>query len=67
MKVQQTSSQEVNLRRDAAAAAEGHSFHAAAAAAAFHQQSTVAWRVSVLDPEATSGLPKDQLLLQTGT
>ena len=66
MKVQQTSSQEVNLRRDAAAAAEGHSFHAAAAAA-FHQQSTVAWRVSVLDPEATSGLPKDHLLLQTGT
>ena len=52
MKVQQTSSQEVNLRRDATAATEGHSFHGAAVA--FHQQSTLAWRVGVLDQEATS-------------
>ena len=52
MKAQQTSSQEVNLRRDATAATEGHSFHAAAVA--YHQQSTLAWRVGVLDQEATS-------------
>ena len=47
MKVQQTASQEVNLRGDATAATEGHSFHAAAIA--FHQQGTLAWRVGVLD------------------
>ena len=52
MKVHQTSSQEVSLRRDATVATEGHSFHAAAVA--FHQQSTLAWRVGVLDQEATS-------------
>ena len=55
MNVQQTSSQEVNLRnlrRDATPATEGHSFHAAAVA--FHQQSTLAWRVGVFDQEATS-------------
>ena len=52
MKVQQTSSQEANLRRDATAATEGHSFRAAAIA--FHQQSMLAWRVDVLDHEATS-------------
>ena len=59
MKVQQTSSQEVNLRRDATAATEGHSFHAAAVA--FHQQSTLAWRVGVLDQEATSPVVSDCL------
>ena len=52
MKVQQTSSQEVNLRRDATAATEGHFFRAAAVA--FHQQSTLAWKVGVLNQEATS-------------
>ena len=52
MKVQQTPSQEINLRRDATAATEGHFFHAAAVA--FHQRSTLAWRVGVLDQEATS-------------
>ena len=46
------SSQEVNPRRDATAATEGHSFHAAAVA--FHQQSTLAWRVGVVNQEATS-------------
>ena len=45
MKVQQTSSQEVNLRRDATAATDGHSVHAAAVAS--HQQSTLAWKVGV--------------------
>ena len=52
MKVQQTSSQEINLRRDVTAATEGHSFHAAAVA--FHQQSALAWRVGVLNQDATS-------------
>ena len=52
MKLQQTSSQEVNLRRDVTAATEGHSFHAAAIA--FHQRSTLAWKAGVLDQEATS-------------
>ena len=50
MKAQQTSSQEVNVRRDATAATEGHSFHAAEVA--FYQQTGV--RVGVLDQEAPS-------------
>ena len=51
MKVQQTSNQEINLRRDSTAAT-GHSFHAAAVA--FHQQGTLAWRVGVFDQDAAS-------------
>ena len=68
MTVQQTSSQEVNLRRDATAATEGHSFHAAGVA--FHQQSNGV-ESGRLRPGGylTSlglGLPKDQLLLPKG-
>ena len=68
MKVQQTSSQQINLRRDATAATEGQSFHAAAVA--FHQQGTLAWSGRVRPGGYLTslglGLHKDQLLLQKG-